>query len=339
MWWGTQILAYAWYVFVESFGSLFPALFWAFASEITISESAKKGFPFIVAIGQLGSIVGPFLISPLSARLGHDTSALSLGIAACVIAAIIPAIRYFLRTTPHNLMESFHGKNEVAVEQKQEPGFFEGLKLLVSNRYLLCIFAGIFFFEVVDTIFDFHFQIAASAAYSGRALDHYLGIYGGCVNSVALICLLLGVSNITRLLGVGVALLLMPLIVGSTVLAFISVSSLTFLFIIKVGSKALNYALNGPAIKMLYIPTTHDVRFKAQAWIETFGSRGSKEAGSLFTMTYKPLVHYMGAAAGRAQHIMLTGYIGFTLVTLWFFTAFYLGKTYKKAIDEKRVIC
>ena len=32
-----------------------------------------------------------------------------------------------------------------------------------------------------------------------------------------------------------------------------------------VGSKAINYALNGPALKQLYIPTTTDVRFKAQA--------------------------------------------------------------------------
>ena len=49
-----------------------------------------------------------------------------------------------------------------------------------------------------------------------------------------------------------------------------------------VGSKAVNYALNGPALKQLYIPTTPDVRFKAQAWIETFGSRSSKQDGSVF---------------------------------------------------------
>ena len=47
-----------------------------------------------------------------------------------------------------------------------------------------------------------------------------------------------------------------------------------------VASKAINYALNSPSMKQLYIPTTKDVRYKSQAWIESFGSRGSKAAGS-----------------------------------------------------------
>ena len=42
-----RILGWAWYVFVESFGSLFVALFWAFATDITTAESGKKGFSVV----------------------------------------------------------------------------------------------------------------------------------------------------------------------------------------------------------------------------------------------------------------------------------------------------
>lgn len=335
----TQILGYAWYVFVESYGSLVIALFWAIASDTTMPESAKKGFSFVVALGQVGAIVGPLYVTKLPRLLGFATSSFSVVIGGLMMIASIWCLKNFLTSTPRELLTSFHGKNEKAEEAEQEPGLLEGLKLLLQHKYLLGIFSVGFFFEFIITIFDFHFQTLAAKTYQGLALSEYLGLYGSSVNTVALVCLLLGVSNITRYLGVTVALCLMPIIVGGAVLGFVNFDSLNFLFWLMAGSKAINYALNGPALKQLYIPTTHDVRFKAQAWIETFGSRASKEGGSIFNMAYGPLVRRMGAEAGRVQHVMLSAYLGFAFVVVWFFVALFLGNTFKKAVDEKRVVC
>lgn len=328
---GTKVLGYLWYLFVESFGSLVVALFWAFATDTTEPTPAKRGFPLVVAIGQMGGIIFPFSVGGLPHRLGLSTDTLSMMILGGLTLLIIPMVRYFLRATPSHLLVSFHGKNEAEEEKKQEPGFLEGLKLMISHRYLLGIFACNFIYEVIVTIFDFNFKIAAGAQYSGVALSNYLSIYGSSVNIVSLSCLLLGISNVTRYLGVGTALAAMPIIVGLALFSFLTIDSLTFLFILMVGSKAINYALNGPALKQLYIPTTTDARFKAQAWIETFGSRSSKEAGSLFNMLLKPL--------GKANYLTLSGAIGFPLLVLWFVTAIYLGRTFKKAIANKQTIC
>ncbi len=201
------------------------------------------------------------------------------------------------------------------------------------------IFAANFIYEVVVTIFDFNFKIAASDQYSGVALTNYLSLYGSSVNIVSLLCLLLGISNVTRYLGVGTALAAMPIIVGVALFGFLTVDTLTFLFALMVGSKAINYALNGPALKQLYIPTTPDVRFKAQAWIETFGSRSSKQAGSVFNMMLTPLQASYGAVVGRAHYLTMSGAIGFPLLALWFVIAIYLGRSFKKAIQKKEVIC
>ncbi len=116
-------------------------------------------------------------------------------------------------------------------------------------------------------------------------------------------------------------------------------NSLNFLFILLVGAKAINYALNNPAIKQLYIPTTHDTRFKAQAWIETFGSRSSKQFGSLFNMLIPRLQARMGQLAGVAQHVVYSSYLGIAVISLWFLVAFYLGKTHKKAIEDDQLVC
>ncbi|HSW73002.1 MAG TPA: Npt1/Npt2 family nucleotide transporter [Chlamydiales bacterium] len=335
----TKAIGYIWYLFVESFGSLVVALFWAFASDTTAPNSAKRGFPLVVALGQIGGIIFPVGIGGLPHRMGLTTDAFSMAILGTLILSIIPLIKYFFRATPSHLLTSFKAEDKVETKKEEEPGFLEGLKLMCKNKYLLGIFAANFIYEVVITIFDFNFKIAAGTQYTGVALSNYLSLYGSCVNVVSLTCLLLGISNVTRYLGIGVALAAMPIIVGLALFGFLSINNLGFLFALMVGSKAINYALNGPALKQLYIPTTPDVRFKAQAWIETFGSRASKEAGSLFNMLLSPLQTAFGAIVGRAHYLMLSGFIGFPLLALWFIVAIFLGRSFRRAVDQKKVIC
>ncbi|MBF8263808.1 MAG: hypothetical protein HW387_1473 [Parachlamydiales bacterium] len=335
----TRFLGYFFYVFVESFGSLVVALFWAFSADTTEPTSAKRGFPLVVTLGQIGGIVLPYGVGGLPYRLGHSTDTLSMIILSVLLLGIVPLVYYLLRATPKHLLVSFHGANEKKEERKQEPGFLEGLKLLLGHRYLLGIFAVNFVYEIVVTIFDFNFKIAAGSEYSGVALSNYLSVYGSSVNTVSLICLLLGISNVTRFLGVGVALAAMPVIVGCALAGFLSLNSLAFLFILMVGSKAINYALNGPALKQLYIPTTPDVKFKAQAWIETFGSRTSKQAGSTFNMSLAPLQSAFGDLAGKSHYLLLSGFLCFPLLAFWLIVAIFLGRTFKKAIKENKVVC
>jgi ATP:ADP antiporter, AAA family len=335
----TKVIGYIWYLFVESFGSLVVALFWAFAADTTEATPAKRGFPLVVAIGQLGGVIFPFSVGGLPHRLGLATDTLSMVVLGFLILLIIPLVKYFLKATPKELLVSFHGKNEKEEKKEQEPGFLEGLKLLLKHRYLLGIFAANFIYEVVITIFDFNFKLAASAEYSGVGLSNYLSIYGSSVNIVSLACLLLGISNVTRFLGIGMALAAMPVIVGLALTGFLTMNSLTFLFTLMVGSKAINYALNGPALKQLYIPTTPDVKFKAQAWIETFGSRLSKQSGSMFNMALAPLQKSFGALVGKSYYLMLSGAICFPLLGLWFFIAIFLGRKFRKAVHDKTVVC
>lgn len=335
----SKITGYTWYLFVESFGSLVVALFWAFAADSTEPTSAKRGFPLVVALGQLGGIIFPYGIGGMPHRLNCQTDCLSMVCLGLLTLMIIPLTRYFLKSTPKHLLTSFHGKNEKTEVKQQEPGFLEGLKLLLKNRYLLAIFGANFIYEVVVTIFDFNFKIAAGSKYSGVALSNYLSLYGSSVNVVSLACLLLGISNVTRFLGVGVALAAMPVIVGLALVGFLSFDTLSFLFALMVGSKAINYALNGPALKQLYIPTTPDVRFKAQAWIETFGSRTSKQAGSIFNMSLAPLQSAFGALAGRSYYLTLSGIICFPLLGAWLILAIFLGSAFRKAIHNNKVIC
>jgi len=124
--WLQWIVGYAFYLFVESYGSLLPALFWAIASDTTSPDSAKKGYSLVVAIGQFGGIFLPYFVSGLPHWLGLQTSALSIFIAAGTIGLSILLFKNFFKNTPQELLVSYHGKNEKEEEKEQEPGFFEG---------------------------------------------------------------------------------------------------------------------------------------------------------------------------------------------------------------------
>lgn len=336
---GTKILGYSFYVLVDSFGSLAVALFWTFAADTTSPESAKKGFPLIIAMGQIGGILFPYSIGGLPHRLALQTDALAIVILSCFTLSIIPLVRYFLNSTPEQLLISFRGKNQDAKEDAiKEVGFLGGLKLIASNKYLAGIFIVNFIYDFIVTIFDFNFKIAASTEYAGVALTNYLSTYGSSVNALSLFCLLFGISNISRFLGIRTALAIVPILIGLALLGFLMLDSLSFLYALMVFSKAINYSLNGPALKQLYIPVTKEIRLKAQGWIETFGSRGSKEASSLLNMLLGPLQSVFGEIAGKSYYLMLSSFLGFPMLILWFLVALYLGKRFNNTIYKKENI-
>lgn len=332
-------LVYAWFVLIDSYGSVIIPLFWAIASDITKPESAKQGFYLITALGQLGGIVCPYVITRIPRFLGLQVSVIPIIISAILLFFSLVVFKNLFQKTPKFLLESYHGINEQEKEQQQQPGFFEGLRLIIHNGYLLGILCIVFLFDFIVTIFDFHFHLSAAASYAGNHLAEFQGLYGSAVNLVTLLCLLFGVSNITQYLGVNISLLLMPLVIGCAIVGFAFLDSLNFLFGLMVLSKALNYAFNSPTIKQLYIPTTHTVRFKSQVWIEAFGVQGAKQTGSFFNIILDSLQTKFGSVAGKIYHVALSSRLGFGIVALWFLIAYYLGLKHKNAIKRKIVIC
>ena len=241
----------------------------------------------------------------------------------------------FFKVTPKDQLIGYQEKQETKKEEKEEkekPGLLEGLKLMLSNSYLLGIFGILAFFEFIVTVIDFNFKAMAFAHFTDAAqASEYFASYASSVNLVAFLCLFFGINNIQRILGIRTALCMVPLIIGCAVFMFKVNPTLNILFYLMVGAKAINYALNGPSIKQLYIPITEDVKYKSQAWIETFGSRSAKASASFANLTK--------GFFGFNLYLSLAVYFSLGLVGVWFFVAMYLANTYNKAVKDKTVIC
>jgi len=325
-----RIVGWLWYVFVESFGSLVVALFWAFTTDISDPKSAKYGFPLILLVAQLGGVFGPYL-SRLPKIFGTTTAPLVAGLSV-LIFLMVGLVALFMKIMPKDQLQGYKGASKKEEKSnKEEAGFLDGLKFLFSHKYLMGIFGVLAIFEVIATFLDFNFKTLAIETFSSDVTRTiYLSQFASMVNLVAFFCLLFGVNNIQRWLGVRFTLALMPFIIGAAVVMFMWYPEINVLFWLVVGAKAINYALNGPTVKQLYIPTSEDAKYKSQAWIETFGSRGAKGAASG--------INGMKDIFG-SSYFILTVYISFGLLATWFFVALYLGRQYNNALKDNSVVC
>jgi len=325
------VIGWMWYVYVESFGSLLVALFWAFTVDITKPGAARRGFPMIALLGQMGNILGPKFLN--AKMLGFSSSSPVVIILAGLIFTIGLLLWLFVSVTPKDQMTGFEGdvSQEIKEDIKEEAGFLDGLKHLLKHKYLMGIAAIIIFYEIIVTMVDYVFKNSVEAASVGEAgMSGYLADYGVWTGIVATLCVLFGINNIQRKLGMKASLLLMPLLVLVAVIALKAFPVLAVLFWIMVLAKAVNYALNQPSLKQAYIPTTKESKYKAQSWIEMFGGRSSKATGSAVNLVN---------GVSPAFYMFLSMVIPLGLIGVWIFVAMFVGKTYTKAVKENKIIC
>jgi len=332
----TRILGWLWYVYVESFGSLIVALFWAFTADITKPEAAKRGFPLIALFGQTGNIIGPLFLT--ANKLGFATSAPIVAIAGVFMMLMAVLMWVFMRVVPASELVGFESADQK--EHESEPGFFEGLKLLLSQSYLMGIFLVISIYEVIITILDFQLKAMVKAAYPAeKDMATVLANYAVWVGIVATVCVLLGINNIQRYLGMTWSLVSLPILIALAVVSLWASPTLSVIFWIMVLSKAVNYALNQPTLKQLYIPTSKDAKYKSQAWMEMFGSRGSKAAGSAVNMFRGNLIGRHGKVLGLGMFLNMSTGVSLLMIVLWLFIALFVARKYTRAVETNKIIC
>ena len=340
-WLPLAIVGWMSYFSIESFGSICIPLFWSFTIGTTSTESAKSGFPMIVAGAQIGAISGCLLV------VYNNGSIWPLVILSSFMISMVPIIiSYFIKVIPAHLQVS---SKAIAAEEKKEEvaekkegifkAFYEGLKLLFTNSYLIGVLGISTLYEIVGTIIDYQMKTAGSTFYSTSEYTAFLGWFGVATNGLAFVMALLGTSFMIKKMGLRFCLLFYPVILALSIVAFLisfkfgalnPSQILAAIFSVNVLCKGLSYAVNNPSKEMMYIPTSKEVKYKAKSWIETFGSRGSKAIGGSISKTL---------VKGGLDAVMVKGnFIGLSIIGLWTFVAFFVGNKNAKLIRDNKII-
>jgi AAA family ATP:ADP antiporter len=280
----------AFFLWLGIYNVMVVAQFWAFANDIYTPEQGKRLFPLIGVGSSLGALMG-------SVRAGHlmeSSGPLRLLIGGAAILVVCVGLA--------RLIERFAGTTNAASDSaKVDEPLGEGKSafgLLFANRYVMLIAALVLLLNVVNTTGEYLFgkyvvqnavakfgSDAASAADRGRYIGETYSSFFSNVNLLGLILQLFVVSAVFRLIGVGRALFIHPLIAGVGYLMMLRAPSFTFVRWLKVADNAVDYSLGNTTKQALWLPTTRQEKYKAKQAVDSFCVRAGDviQAGIVYT--------------------------------------------------------
>jgi len=334
---------WAFYFFMESFDAFFATAFWAFADSINKPKDAKQYYGYIVSGSKVGGILsaGSLYILLKFSSAGMHTQLLSNGLllGSFLLFAAAFVIYLLIQNVSDDYMHGYEAAYKLETEKNQKrlsflnslKGSVDGLIIMIKSPYVLGIFSLVAFYEIMIVIFDYWVVLSADAQMKTvGAMTAYYALYYLLMNIIGLIICLFGTTPLLRFFGIRWSLFVFPvMLLGMLTVSFLYPTAGMF-FIVLVGMRSFNYALNHPTREILYIPTTKDIKFKAKTWTDAFGSRIAKSFGSIFNVSLKGLSPAFALASSIGLLFSLTG--------LWFIIVYFLGKTLQDAIDNETVI-
>ncbi|KKQ33116.1 MAG: Plastidic atp adp transporter [candidate division TM6 bacterium GW2011_GWF2_37_49] len=338
-----RLVGWAFYIFMESFDAFFSTTFWAFADSICNPKDAKNYYGYIAAGSKIGGIIAAgglyFIIGSSSntEQIAIIPNVLLFG--SCSLFAAALAIYFLMRNVSGKYMHGYEVVYQLEKTKSIESvgfwasvkGLFDGLWVIIKNPYVAGIFSMVVFYEIVIVIFDFWVVLYAdkmNATVGG--MTGYYAFYYFVMNLVGLAVCLLGTTPMLRFLGLRFSLLAFPLICFMFLAFTLLFPTAQVFFWVLVGLRAFNYALNHPTREVLYIPTTKEIKFKAKAWTEAFGTRIAKSFGSGFNVLLK--------STSRATAFLSSLVLSLGLASVWLVIAYLLGRRLQDAIDNKKII-
>lgn len=267
-------VARAFFIWASVFNLFIVSVFWSFMVDTFSSAQAKRLFGFIAAGGTTGALIGPVLTAALAIHLGTANlllvSAIFLGLAVLCVKKLI-ACQHTNVVQPNATAKDLQTDEDKAMGG----GLLAGLRLVLSSPYLLGVCLLMFLFTTLATFLYFQqatiirdtFVDSAQRTAVFAAMDF-------AVNALTITIQVFLTGRLVRFLGLGLALALIPVLlgVGFLVLGFSPV--LTVLVVVQVLRRAGNYAIMRPAREMLYTVLGKEEKYKAKNFIDTAVYRG-----------------------------------------------------------------
>ena len=330
-----RIFGWVFYLFLESFGAFMSATFWAFANSINTPKDSKNYYGIFVSGSKVGGILAAALLYVFVTYSGGAANVVlpnSLLVGSVLLLFGAYSVYLLMKNVPGYYMHGYEvaykaEKQRAKEKEKKKVGWvkqsLEGLVTIVKTPYVLGIFSMIAFYEIIIVIVDY--MVLLVATNGANELTAYYALYTLGMHSVGLVIAFLGTVPLQRFLGIRRSVVIPSILAICLLSLALAFPTPWVLFGVFMVLRAINYGLNHPTREALYVPTTKAIKFKAKAWTDAFGSRISKAAGSVFNI----------AAGGAVAPGLI---FGLGLASVWLVVSNVLGKSYQKAIDEKRVI-
>jgi AAA family ATP:ADP antiporter len=264
-------LGFAFFVWVGIFSLASISLFWSYANDLAGPETGERLFPVIALGATLGSPVGSKIAEWLFTNGVPAYQMLHVGAALLLVHLALYRVvdrterrRQRARPPPPPLASG--------------PG---GFALVLRSPYLRQIAVLLVLLNVVNTTGEYvlarsvvneaHRAVAADPSLSiSSFIGAFYGRYFFWVNVTAVLLQAFAVSRIVKLLGIGGALLALPLVAFGAYGLVAAGAGLAAIRWAKTAENAVDYSLMNTGKQMLWLPMAREEKYKAKQAIDTF---------------------------------------------------------------------
>lgn len=310
------LLARCFFVWVSVFNLFATTVFWAFMTDLFTTEQGKRLFGFIAVGGSLGGILGPIITTSL---VHHVTTGVFLLICAAMLELAAQCVRFF----PSNFTVQGQQQNS---EKPMGGNIWEGITHICRSPYLFGLLLFILLYTSTSTwayfqqadLTKFHIQDSATRTAFFAKLDL-------SVNTLTVLIQIFLTGRLLKWLGVGLTLVLMPVLSLFGFLALGLAPVLAVLAIFQVARRAATFALTRPAREVLFTVLRREDKYKAKSFIDTFAYRAGDQIGA---WSY-------GGLHDRGFNVSATSYIALPFVALWCGLSLWLGRRQVALADAR----
>ncbi len=340
---GPGAMGIVFFIWVGIFSLIVVAQFWGFTNDLYTEDEGKRLFPLIAFGATFGGFAGGkitgWLVVPLGVYQIMLVSAGILGI--CILLTLIIHQREIKRIKSKVVKV---GKEEKIKKDEQEKPLERGgaFRLVFKTRYLLYIAFFVLLLNFINTNGVFMLDTVAEDAAvkaietgtaggldKGQYLTKFFAGFYNIQNLFAMFIQLFVVSRIFKWFGVRVAIFFLPVLALG---GYFFISLGAFLILIK-WVKALengtDYSLMNTTRHSLYLITSREEKYKAQAVTKTFFHR----SGDVFS----GLLIFLGTTY-LAFNVENFAMVNVALVLIWIILGILIFRKHKKLSAERQVI-
>ncbi len=311
---GGNWVSVAFYLLGTTVGILLISQFWIFANLIYDPRQAKRLFGFIGAGAPLGGFVGYAITGQYAKSLG-STNLLPIS-AACMAVCAVIVVAIIRR---EGVIGFAPVRAEKGVEGKQ------AIELLRESKHLQIIALVISFASIGAAVVEQQVNMAAEATASSEgAIAGFLGTLGAWTSGIGFIIQILLTSQIHRFLGIGFALMILPVTLGTTGCVILLNAALWAPGLARVLDQSLRYTVDKTTREILFMPLPGDIKMQAKPFVDVTVDRVAKGVSALLLLV---LVQPWGLHLSWQK----LSYASLSLTVLWIFMAVRARRGYLEA--------
>ena len=266
------------FAFTDILGVVLVEQFWSLTNSIYTTPEGRSWYGVVGTGGLVGGMAGGWLAALLLQHASLKTPDLLL--TAAGIMVLISSLTWGMSRV------GMYCEVDEAKAPSDAPGA-AGWRILAHSRYLLMIAALILLAQLASALVEYQFLNTVEASFAEReARTAFLGEFYSILGVVSVAVNLVATPVVHRAFGPIGGLMIQPLLMGLCSWGFLLTPTLSFGGAARISDRAMSYSINRASKELLYVPVDPVVIYQAKAWIDMFGYRIFKLAGSVLILLF-----------------------------------------------------